>query len=221
MQYSSASAATRLPEASEAWTRPPTTSTFSTVSPRRKRAPRSRIWYMSESTISPSTNPRTLVLGSTMVTTVPGTTLIMLAYSMPMTPAPTTIRSRGTSRTPPHRIWSDSNTRFPSKGTCAGRMGRVPQATRKRSALSTVLTWSASRCRAREVSASASSPVRMTATRSGRRPGSGLGRKRAVPVTSSTPLRWTWSRMMSVSSASTRFTRARMSGTRIRLRQGW
>ena len=50
------------------------------------------------------------------------------AYSRPMTPAPTTMRSRG--RFLPARSWSESKIRSPSSGTFGLCAGRVPQAIR-------------------------------------------------------------------------------------------
>lgn len=79
-----------------------------------------------------------------MVTLVPGSTLIMEAYSMPMTPAPTTMKERGTRSMPPHRSWSESNTRFPSYTAPSERTGRVPHAIITLSAVSTVLGREAS-----------------------------------------------------------------------------
>ena len=50
----------------------------------------------------------------------------MVAYSTPITPAPITVRLRGSFLM--SRISSLSSTVTPSKGTCDGRNGRVPQA---------------------------------------------------------------------------------------------
>ena len=58
----------------------------------------------------------------------------MLAYSMPMTPAPSTVivfGMRGSCR-----IVSLSNTVSPSNGTSSGRFGREPVAITKKSAVS-------------------------------------------------------------------------------------
>ena len=79
-----------------------------------------------------------------MVTFVPGRTLIMEAYSMPMTPAPTTMKERGTRSMPPHRSWSESNTRLPSYTAPSKRTGRVPQAMSTLSVVSIVLGREAS-----------------------------------------------------------------------------
>lgn len=54
---------------------------------------------------------------------------------------------RLTVLTPPHRSWSLSKTLDPSKGTSGRLSGRVPQATRKRSAERVTLGRDASMCR--------------------------------------------------------------------------
>ena len=62
---------------------------------------------------------------STTVTLVPSAANID-AYSMPMTPAPTTTMDVGTRSIP--SIWSESTMVTPSKSTVSGRAGRVPTA---------------------------------------------------------------------------------------------
>ena len=60
---------------------------------------------------------------STTVTLVPSAANIE-AYSMPITPAPTTTIEAGTLSMP--RIWSESTIVSPSNSTVAGRAGLVP-----------------------------------------------------------------------------------------------
>ena len=66
----------------------------STVSPKRKMTPRSRRWYCSASTIWSSQNSSSRWRCSTTVTWVPSAANIE-AYSMPITPAPTTTSELG------------------------------------------------------------------------------------------------------------------------------
>ena len=70
-------------------------STDATVSPKRKVTARSRRWYLSASTTSSSQNSSIRSRFSTTVTLVPRAAN-MDAYSMPITPAPTTTIERGT-----------------------------------------------------------------------------------------------------------------------------
>ena len=87
--------------------------------------PRSRIWWTKSSTISRSTKSRIVSRGSTSVTGTSSAEKIV-AYSTPITPAPTTVSVRG--RCSSSRISSLSNTRRRSNGTFAGRYGTVPTA---------------------------------------------------------------------------------------------
>src|SRR5687768_13542813 len=85
-------------------------STEMTFSPSRKTAPRSLMKCCRVSTISRSTKSRIVGLCSMIVTST-FSAVIIDAYSRPMTPAPTTIRSRGKRSS---RIsWSESITRDP------------------------------------------------------------------------------------------------------------
>ena len=100
-------------------------STAATSSPNRKVTLRSRRWYFSDSTISSSQKSSILSRRSTTVTLVPSAANID-AYSMPITPAPTTTMLRGTACrliTP-----SESTMVRSSKSTLSGRAGRVPAA---------------------------------------------------------------------------------------------
>ncbi len=100
-------------------------STAATVSPKRKVTARSRRWYLSASMISRSQNSSIRSRRSTTVTLVPRAAN-MEAYSMPMTPAPTTTIESGTrSRS---RMPSESTMVDPSNSTLSGRAGRVPVA---------------------------------------------------------------------------------------------
>ncbi len=80
--------------------------------------PRSRSWWVKSSMISRSTKSRNVPLGSIKVT---GTSkaLKMVAYSMPITPAPITVRLRGTQGMAIRS--SLSSTCLPSKGIEGGR----------------------------------------------------------------------------------------------------
>ena len=70
---------------------------------------------------------------STSVTEIPSAAK-MLAYSMPTTPAPSTVMVFGIRGS--CRIVSESKTVSPSKGTSSGRFGREPVAITKWSAVS-------------------------------------------------------------------------------------
>ena len=101
------------------------TSTAVTASPNRNVTARSRRWKRSASTISGSQKSSIVSRFSTTVTLVPSAANIE-AYSMPMTPAPTTTIEVGMffrSRMP-----SESSTRFSSNSIPAGRAGLVPVA---------------------------------------------------------------------------------------------
>ena len=100
-------------------------STPATFSPKRKVTDRSRRWNFSASTISASQNSSIRSRCSTTVTLLPSAANIE-AYSMPITPAPTTTRDRGIVRRV--RIPSESRIRSPSNSTVGGRAGRVPVA---------------------------------------------------------------------------------------------
>ena len=101
-------------------------STDATDSPKRNVTARSRRWYLSASTTSSSQNSSMRIRFSTTVTLVPRAAN-MDAYSMPITPAPTTTIERGT-----RSRWlmpSESMIVLSSKATLGGRAGRVPVAT--------------------------------------------------------------------------------------------
>ena len=131
------SAAMRLPLARLVTVPRGVTSTFSTSSPKRKVTAWSRRWNFSDSTTSGSQKSSIDGRFSTTVTRVPSAANIE-AYSMPITPAPTTTIELGTCwiRSTP----SESRTRSSSNSTCDGRAGRVPVAMTMFSAV-TVL-WS-------------------------------------------------------------------------------
>ena len=100
-------------------------STEATVSPKRNVTARSRRWYLSASTTSSSQKSSIRSRFSTTVTLVPRAAN-MVAYSMPITPAPTTTIERGTrSRL---MMPSESMMVFSSKATLDGRAGVVPVA---------------------------------------------------------------------------------------------
>ena len=99
--------------------------TSRTVSENRNVTASSRSWYCSASTISLSQKSSIVGRFSTTVTLVPSAANID-AYSMPMTPAPTTTIDDGTLSMP--RIWSESTMVSPSNSTVAGRAGLVPTA---------------------------------------------------------------------------------------------
>ncbi len=66
-----------------------------TLAPRRMATPRSRSWWVNSAMISRSTKSRNVSRGSIKVTATSSAEKIV-AYSMPMTPAPMTARLRGT-----------------------------------------------------------------------------------------------------------------------------
>ena len=90
------SAGIRLPLASVVTVPIASASTRSTVSPSRKDTDRSRRWNFSASTTSESQNSSIRSRDSTTVTLDPSAANIE-AYSIPITPAPTTTMVRGTS----------------------------------------------------------------------------------------------------------------------------
>ena len=101
------------------------TSTAVTSSPNRKVTARSRRWNFSASMISGSQKSSMLSRFSTTVTLVPSAANID-AYSMPMTPAPTTTIDAGSDLR--SRMPSESSTRRSSNSTPDGRTGLVPVA---------------------------------------------------------------------------------------------
>ncbi len=135
------SAGMRLPDSRIVRVPPSCFSTVRTLSPIRNVTARSRSWYLSASTISRSQNSSIRGRCSTTVTLVPRAANID-AYSMPITPAPTTTIERGMCLR--SRIWSESTMVAPSNSTVAGRAGRVPTAMTILSALATFLSPPAS-----------------------------------------------------------------------------
>ena len=119
------SAGIRLPLSSRVSVPPSCRSTLATDSRNRNVTARSRSWYFSASMISRSQNSSIRSRRSTTVTLVPSAANIE-AYSMPITPAPTTTIDGGTWSM--SRIWSESTTVRPSKSTVDGRAGLVPAA---------------------------------------------------------------------------------------------
>ncbi len=101
------------------------TSTAVTSSPNRNVTARSRRWKRSASTISGSQKSSIDPRFSTTVTLVPSAANID-AYSMPITPAPTTTIEAGIALR--SRMPSESSTRSSSNSTPAGRAGLVPVA---------------------------------------------------------------------------------------------
>ncbi|COW31872.1 Uncharacterised protein [Mycobacterium tuberculosis] len=101
------------------------TSTAVTSSPNRNVTARSRRWNFSASTTSGSQKSSMLSRFSTTVTLVPNAAN-MEAYSMPITPAPTTTIEDGSDLR--SRIPSESSTRSSSNSTPDGRAGLVPVA---------------------------------------------------------------------------------------------
>ena len=98
-----------------------------TSSPKRNVTPRSRRWYCSASTIWSSQKSSRRWRCSTTVTLVPSAANID-AYSMPITPAPTTTSARG-HRAAASRMPSESSTRARRRTRpSSGRAGRVPTA---------------------------------------------------------------------------------------------
>ena len=162
-------------------------STAATSSPKRKVTDRSRRWYFRDSTISSSQKSSIRGRRSTTVTLVPSAAN-RDAYSMPMTPAPTTTMLRGTAwrlMTP-----SESTIVRSSKSTLSGRAGRVPAAMTALSKLTRV---------SRPEPAST-----QTEWASANRP---------VPVISEILLRASWLRMTSVCRVITCWVRAARSAT--------
>ena len=100
-------------------------STEATVSPKRNVTARSRRWYFSASTTSRSQKSSILSRRSTTVTFVPSVANIE-AYSIPITPAPTTTIDRGTRSR--WMIPSESMIVLSSKSTLDGLAGIVPVA---------------------------------------------------------------------------------------------
>src|SRR3569833_1959912 len=100
-------------------------STAATVSPNRNGTARSRRWYLSASTISRSQNSSMRSRRSTTVTLVPRAANIE-AYSMPITPAPTTTMVCG--RCSRLMMPSESMMVDSSNSTVSGRAGCVPVA---------------------------------------------------------------------------------------------
>ncbi len=144
---------------------------------------------MSASTISESQNSRNRSRASTTVTRVPSAANIE-AYSMPITPAPTTTIVCGTASrfsTP-----SESTTRLPSNAISGGRAGRVPTPMTIFSAVTFCPDSSFSLTRTSSVCGST---------------------KRAVPLISRTRLRASWLRITSVSRPITYWVRASRSWT--------
>ena len=131
-EYSTVSAGIFLPLRSTVIAPCGCASTEATVSPKRNVTARSRRWYFSASTTSRSQNSSIRSRRSTTVTLVPSAAN-MEAYSMPMTPAPTTTIERGTCSR--WMIPSESMIVLSSKATLAGRAGIVPVAMTMLSAL--------------------------------------------------------------------------------------
>ena len=109
-------------------------STAATVSPRRKITPRSRSESCSARTISESQNGSSSRRVSTTVTFVP-TAANIDAYSMPITPAPTTTSVCGICLR--LRMPSESRIDSSSNSMLGGRTGRLPVAITMRSASTT------------------------------------------------------------------------------------
>jgi hypothetical protein len=116
-EYITVSAGIRLPLAS--WVTVPCSfaSTLSTVSPNRKLTDRSRRWNLSASTTSESQKSSIRSRDSTTVTRLPSAANIE-AYSIPITPAPTTTIDRG--RCLRCKIPSESRIRTSSKAIAGG-----------------------------------------------------------------------------------------------------
>ena len=100
---------------------------LATFSPSRSVMPRCRMKYWKASPISWSRNRRMRLRPSTSVTRTPSVAM-MQAYSAPMTPPPTTIIVLGSELR--FRISSLVRIVCSLNGTCAGRAGLVPTATR-------------------------------------------------------------------------------------------
>ena len=138
-EYSTASAGMRLPLAScgdRALRRAGSTPT--TASPKRKVTPRSRRWYCSASTICASQNSSRRWRCSMTVTRMPSAANIE-AYSMPITPAPTTtivVGMRSSCRMPSEsRIVRSSNVDVlrPVRRACRRRSRRLGAVSRRSS----------------------------------------------------------------------------------------
>jgi hypothetical protein len=181
------SAPIRLPLSSTVIAPPPCFSTAATVSLNRNVTARSRRWYLSASTTSRSANSSIRSRRSTTVTLVPSAANIE-AYSMPITPAPTTTIDRGTRSR--WAIPSESMIVRSSKSTLDGRAGRVPAAITIFSALTLLSRPLASTTVS--VCGSANLPV---------------------PVTSVTRLRESWLRITSISRPITCWVRVDRSAT--------
>ncbi len=162
-----------------------------TFSPRRNIAPRWRMKYINASIISRSAKSR-IVGRASMTVTLMFRALTIDAYSSPMTPAPTMMRSRGSVE--PFSSWSESMIRSPSRGTVACCAGRVPQAIRIFSA---------------EIRVAPSEDATSRVCGS---------RKRAAPWRLAMRFRPSWARTTSISLAMTFCTRKARSGTVISLR---
>ena len=124
-EYITVSAGICLPLASVVTVPAAPTSTAVTSSPNRNVTARSRRWNCSASTTSGSQKSSIESRFSTTVTLVPSAANID-AYSMPITPAPTTTIDVGSDFR--SRIPSESSTRSSSNSTPAGRAGLVPVA---------------------------------------------------------------------------------------------
>jgi hypothetical protein len=172
-EYITVSAGIRLPLSSVVTVPRSLDSTLATVSPNLNDTDRSRRWNFNASTTSESQKSSIRSRCSTTVTRVPRAANIE-AYSIPITPAPTTTIDRGMARS--ERIPSESMIRSSSKSTLAGRAGWVPVAI-------TILA---------PVTRRSLSPSPATVTVCG-------SRNRAVPGIRSTPLRNSWLRTTSVS----------------------
>jgi hypothetical protein len=162
-------------------------STRETVSPNRKLTDRSRRWNFSASTISESQKSSMRSRCSTTVTLEPRAANIE-AYSIPITPAPTTTSVRGIRVSV--RMPSESRIRVSSNATVDGRAGRVPVAITIRSPLTRRATPSSA----------------TTSTVCG-------SMNLAVPGRRSTPLRDSWLRTTWISRPITCCVRARRSST--------
>jgi hypothetical protein len=124
-EYITMSAGIRFPLSSTVRVVESCRSTRSTVSRKRNVTARSRSWYLSASTISRSQKSSMRSRRSTTVTFDPRAANIE-AYSIPITPAPTTTIDDGIRSI--CRIWSESTMVRPSNATDSGRAGLVPTA---------------------------------------------------------------------------------------------
>ena len=187
-EYMTVSAGIFLPLASVVTVPRSDTETPETSSPNRKVTARSRRWNFSDSMTSASQKSSIWGRRSTTVTRVPSAANIE-AYSMPITPAPTTTMLAGICSIA--RMPSESTTRRSSNSTCGGRAGRVPVAT---TILAAVTVW----CSPRR------SPTTSTACSS---------TNRAAPPSRSTRLRCSCARITSSSRPMTKLVRASRSWT--------